>query len=59
MEFDAFIISLGIVERAQHQRLAEQAVVDQIGRDLVIGIDAEIEIGASFWPSEAQANLNF
>ena len=47
-EFDAFVVPAGVVERAQHQGLAEKAVVDEISRDLVVGIDAEIEIGTGF-----------
>ena len=48
VEFDAFVVAAGIVEGAQHQGLAEKAVVDEISRDLVVGIDAEIEIGTAF-----------
>ena len=48
-ELDAFVDALGVIEGAEHQRLAEIAVVEKIRRDLVVGVDAEIEMVQS-WP---------
>ena len=45
-ELDALDIALRVIESAEHQRLSEVAVIDQVGRDLVVGVDAKIEIGA-------------
>ena len=45
-ELDAFIDAVGVVEGAEHQCLAEIAVVDEVGCDLVVNVDPEIEVGA-------------
>src|SRR5208282_3645831 len=45
-ELDAFDISLRVIKSAEHQRLTEISVVDQVGRDLVVSVASEIEIGA-------------
>ena len=57
-ELDAFDGSLRVVEGAEHQRLAEIAVVDEIGRDLIICVDAEIEISAILGCRLAAAEWN-
>jgi hypothetical protein len=56
LEFDALIVAARIVEGGEHQRLAEQAVIDQVLRNLVIGIDTEIEAGAAL-PVRAASEL--
>ncbi len=45
-QLDAFIIALRVIERAQNQRLAKISVVEQVGRDLVLGVDPDFESAA-------------
>ena len=44
-ELDALDDALRVVERGQQDRRAELAFVDQVGGDLVIGVDADLEPG--------------
>ena len=49
-ELDAFIIAFRVIEGAQDQRLAEISVVDEIIRDLVIGVEPDLESTAVVRP---------
>ena len=58
-KFDALDHALGVIEGAEHQSLAEIAVVDQVRRDLVIGVEAEIERGAVLCVGRVAAERDF
>jgi hypothetical protein len=45
-EFYSLIDALGVVECVEHQGLAEISVVEQVGCDLVISVDPEVDRGA-------------
>ena len=45
-QLDALVIALRVIEGAQDQRLAEISIVDQIVRDLVIGVEPDLERAA-------------
>src|SRR4029453_13487597 len=47
-ELNAFIVAAGVVEGAQHQSLSKLAVVEQVRRGLVVGIDANLESRTAF-----------
>ena len=49
LALDAFVPSLGVVEGRQGVGLAELAVVDQVGRTFVVGVEAGRETWPEFW----------
>ena len=58
-QLDAFIIGPRVIERAEDQRLPEISVVDQVGRELVVGVYAELESAAvAVAPREAGSNMS-
>ena len=52
-QLDAFIIALRVIEGAQDQRLAKNSIVDEVIRNLVIGIEPHLERAAVLRPRGA------
>jgi hypothetical protein len=57
-ELNAFVDPFGTIEGAEHQSLAEDSIVDEVGREFVVNVNPVVEIGAILRRRLAAAEWN-